>query len=88
MQRTASKRTGDERVKNEVSLVNTRTDYSRVEIIHIALKTVFDYKRKTFWGSGFSARHPTADVCRQGRNGADCVGWLRTRLQVGGFEQN
>ena len=42
MQGTASKRTGDERAKNEVSLVNTQTDYSRVEIIHIALKPVFD----------------------------------------------
>lgn len=43
IQGTASKRTGDERAKNEgwVSLVNTQTDYSRVEIIHIASKPVF-----------------------------------------------
>lgn len=42
MQRTASKRTGDETAKNEVSLLNTQTDYSKVEIIHVALKPVFD----------------------------------------------
>lgn len=43
---------------------------------------------KHFGGADFARDSPTADVCRQGRNGVDCVGWLQTRLQVGGFKPN